>query len=146
MNDDIDPAVQQLVQIFSALEGVKFPELEPGVLHDAIAKVKDRQLELASAEAQVQAMRAALEEEHEGLLRKAHRLQAYLQVFAENDETLRSRLDTLTLPRVRRAKVAEPVALVTESGELVPAPAPKKRGRPRKVVQTSDALFEAAPA
>ncbi len=147
MSDVIDPAVQQLVQIFSALEGVSFPELDPAALREAIVKVKDRQLELASAEAQVLAMRVALDEEHEGLLRRAHRLQAYLQVFSESDDALRTRLEAVSLPRLKR--VAKPV----EAGDgVVAAPvegavAPKKRGRPRKVVPASDGLFaEAAPA
>jgi methionine synthase II (cobalamin-independent) len=147
MSDVIDPAVQQLVQIFSTLEGVSFPELDAPALREAIAKVKDRQLELASAEAQVMAMRAALEEEHEGLLRKAHRLQAYLQVFSDSDDALRTRLEAVALPRVKRAAKAVEVIDGVTPAPIEGAPVPKKRGRPRKVVPASDGLFaEAAPS
>lgn len=137
MNDlDALPAdLQHLLQLFSSLPDVRFPELDPSGLQAAVARVKEHQLELLSIEAQRDAVRLALEEEQETLLRKGHRLHAYLKVFAEQDEALAQKVNALTLPRLRK-----PVVSVSTSSEGEPAPAPKKRGRPRKASAT-DALF-----
>lgn len=138
MNDpDLLPAdLQHLLQLFSSLPDVRFPELDPAGLQVAVARVKERQAELLALEAQKDALRLALDEEHEALLRKGHRLHAYLKVFAEHDEALTTKVNALSLPRLRRPPSA-PV-----EGEL--APAPKKRGRPRKTSST-DALFREEP-
>lgn len=124
---DLLPAdLQQLLQLFSSLPDVRFPELDPGALQVAVARTKERQLELTALEAQREAARLALEEEQEALLRKGHRLLAYLKVYAEHDEALVAKVNALALPRLRKP-------------ESEPAPAPKKRGRPRKASST-DAL------
>ncbi len=93
------------------------------------------------AEAQLDAARRALEEDQEQLLKKAHRLQAWLTVMAETDEGLRQKLDTMVLPRLRRpvVRVEGPQGETVEVTE-----APKKRGRPRKAAPASEALFEDA--
>lgn len=144
--------LQQLLQLFSALPDVRFPELDATSMQSAVARVKDRALELASIEAQLEAVRAQLDEEQESLLRKSHRLHAYLKVFAENDEALAAKVNALTLPRLRKPAAPRPVVTettapdVTADGATAIAVAPKKRGRPRKVVPASDALFaETAP-
>lgn len=135
MNDlELLPAdLQQLLQLFSSLPDVRFPELDATGLQVAVARVKERQLELLHIEAQRDAVRVALDEEQEALLRKGHRLHAYLKVFAEHDEALAVKVNALALPRLRK-----PTSTPLEGAE--PAPAPKKRGRPRKV-SSSDALF-----
>jgi hypothetical protein len=129
--------LQQLLQLFSSLPDVRFPELDPGGLQVAVARVKERQLELLQLEAQRDAVRAALEDEQEALLRKGHRLHAYLKVFAEHDEALAAKVNALALPRLRK-QVA--------SAEGEPAPAPKKRGRPRKTSSTDPLFSEEAGA
>ena len=140
---DLLPAdLQQLLQLFSSLPDVRFPELDPGSLQVAVARVKDRQLELLSIEAQRDAVRLALEEEQETLLRKGHRLHAYLKVFAEHDEVLAVKVNALSLPRLRKPALPRAEAVVVEGA---PAPEPKKRGRPRKTSAT-DALFAEEPA
>lgn len=132
---DLLPAdLQQLLQLFSSLPDVRFPELDPGALQVAVARAKERQLELTALEAQREAARLALEEEQEALLRKGHRLLAYLKVYAEHDEALAAKVNALALPRLRKPL---PTAGV---GDGEPVPAPKKRGRPRKASST-DALF-----
>ena len=123
--------LQQLLQLFSSLPDVRFPELEPSGLQVAVAKVKEKHLELAALEAQREKVRLALEEEQETLLRKGHRLHAYLKVYAEHDEALALKVNVLSLPRLRKQ------AVVSE-GE--PVPAPRKRGRPRKASST-ETLF-----
>lgn len=125
---DVLPAdLQHLLQLFSSLPDVRFPELDPGALQVAVARAKERQLELTALEAQREAARLALEEDQEALLRKGHRLLAYLKVYAEHDEALGEKVNALTLPRLRKL-------------ESEPVPAAKKRGRPRKASST-DALF-----
>jgi hypothetical protein len=141
---DLLPAdLQQLLQLFSSLPDVRFPELDPGSLQVAVARVKDRQLELLSIEAQRDAVRLALDEEQETLLRKGHRLHAYLKVFAEHDEALAVKVNALSLPRLRKPAPARSDASVVVEG--APVPEPKKRGRPRKTSST-DALFAEEPA
>ena len=125
--------LQQLLQLFSSLPDVRFPELEPTGLQVAVAKVKEKHLELAALEAQREKVRLALEEEQEALLRKGHRLHAYLKVYAEHDEALALKVNALALPRLRKP------AVVAE-GE--PVPAPKKRGRPRKPSATETLFTE----
>ena len=132
---DLLPAdLQHLLQLFSSLPDVRFPELEPSGLQVAVAKVKEKHLELALLEAQREKVRLALEEEQETLLRKGHRLHAYLKVYAEHDESLALKVNALSLPRLRKQAAA-----VTE-GE--PVPALKKRGRPRKTSATETLFAE----
>ncbi len=144
--DLLAPDLQQLLQLFSSLPDVRFPELDASALQDAVARVKERHLELLHVEAELQAVRSALDEEQEALLKKGHRLHAYLKVFAEQDEGLAVKVNALSLPRLRRpAAVAKPVVVETVGADgepvIVAAPVPKKRGRPRKVSAT-DALFD----
>ncbi|MFT3707425.1 MAG: hypothetical protein QM817_07130 [Archangium sp.] len=133
---DLDPLpndLQALLQLFSSLPDVRFPDLDAAGLQASVARVKERQLELAALEAQREAVRAELEEQHEALLRRGHRLHSYLKVFAEHDEALAAKVNALVLPKMKRT------AVVATEGDPA-APAPKKRGRPRKVPAT-DALF-----
>ena len=119
--DLIAPDVAQLILLFSAQPDLRFPDLDASVLHEAVARVKETHLEVAQAEAALEVTRAALDLEHQALLRLAQRAHAYLKVFAENDERLNERVEAISLPRPRRtAAPADP---------LNP---PKKRGRPRK--------------
>ncbi|MBE2249894.1 MAG: hypothetical protein IAE78_10115 [Myxococcus sp.] len=138
--DPISPDVHRLIQLFSALPEVKFPDVDAPMLHELVAQVKERHQAVAAAEAQLEAARRALDEEQEALLRKAHRLYAWLTVMAEADEPLRAKLADLVLPRLRKA------APTTTGDGLTLAEAPKKRGRPRKVAPASEALFEDAQA
>ncbi len=142
MNSDTDllpPELQRLLQLFSSLPDVRFPDLDAASLQDAVARVKERHLELMHIEAQRDAVRSALDDEHEALLKKGHRLLSYLKVFAEADATLADKVNTVSLPRLRKVTVVEP-------GATPPVEAPKKRGRPRKEVPSSDALFNEASA
>lgn len=151
MNDTdlLSPDLQQLLQVFSALPNVRFPELDASALQDSVARVKERHLEVLHVEAQFAASRQALDEEQEALLKRGHRLLAYLKVFAETDETLAARLATLSLPRLRKPPAPRPTPepVLLEGQEAAPAPAPKKRGRPRKVpLVATEGLFAPEPA
>jgi hypothetical protein len=139
--DPISPDVQRLIHLFSALPDVKFPDVNAPMLHELVALVKERYQAVEYAEAQVDTARRTLEEDQEQLLKKAHRLHAWLTVMAEADETLRTKLETLVLPRLRKSAVRAD-GPNGEMGEV--AETPKKRGRPRKVAPASEALFEEA--
>ncbi len=136
MNDHelMAPDVAKLIQLFSAQPDLRFPELDAGVLHEAVARLKETHLECVAAEAALQATRLALEREHEALLKLAQRAHAYLKVFAETDERLTAQVDAISLPKPRRG--ADPTA---------PAglEAPRKRGRPRK--DAGPSLFANSP-
>lgn len=138
MTDDtfIDPDIAKLIQLFSAQPELRFPELDASVLQGAVAKVKERAVELAQAEAQLAAVRAALEAEQEALLKKAQRAHAYLEVYADGDEALGQKLEGISLPRPRKSAPRVEVAAPVEG-----APEPKKRGRPRKMQVAEETLF-----
>lgn len=137
--------LQRLLQLFSSLPDVRFPDLDAASLQDAVARVKERHLELMHIEAQQQAVRSALDDEHEALLKKGHRLLAYLKVFAEADEQLAEKVATVSLPRLRRVATQSATSSVSEPSVTPPVDGPKKRGRPRKESAT-DALFGDAQA
>lgn len=131
--------LMKLVQLFSAQPDLRFPDLDAGVLHDAVVRVKERHLELTRAEAALQAVRASLEGDVDALTKLAQRAHAYLRVYAENDEALTQRVEDISLPRARRT------ARVDTAPVDGVALAPKKRGRPRKV-DPSATLFTAVEA
>lgn len=135
----IAPDVAQLILLFSAQPDLRFPDLDAKVLHEAVARVKETSLEVAQAEAALQAAKGVLEREHETLLRLAQRAHAYLKVFAEADERLSEQVEAISLPRLRRTAVVK-----AETGADL-AVAPKRRGRPRKD-STAPSLFEEAAA
>jgi hypothetical protein len=139
-NELLPSDLQQLLQLFSSLPDVRFPDLDATALQTSVARVKERHLELMHIEAQLEAVRQALDEELEGLLRKGHRLHAYLRVFAEHDEVLHAKVEAVSLPRLRRPPASR---AAEEHGDASSAPAPRKRGRPRKV-QTTETLFPGA--
>ncbi|MBM4781143.1 MAG: hypothetical protein GQE15_25915 [Archangiaceae bacterium] len=137
----INPDLHRLIQLFSALPDVKFPDVDAPMLHELVSRVQERHVTVAHAEVALDAARRALDDEQEQLLKKAHRLHAWLTVMAETDEALREKLALVTLPKLRRTT---PRAEVLPPG--VEAVAPKKRGRPRKVVPASEGLFTEAAA
>ncbi len=148
--DLLAPDLHQLLQLFSSLPDVTFPELDAVALQNSVARVKERHLELLHIEAQLQEVRAALDEEQESLLKKGHRLHAYLKVFAEQDDALSEKVNALSLPRLRKPaappKPVEVVVALGADGQPLPPPAPKKRGRPRKVPATDGLFGDAEPA
>lgn len=138
--DLIHPDVHRLVQLFAALPDVKFPDVDVPMLQALVAQLKERHLAVTQAELELEAARRALDEEQEVLLKKAHRLHAWLTVLAEGDEALQAKLTPLSLPRLRRA--------ATKSGPLAEASAeeaaPKRRTRAKKSAPSSEALFSEA--
>lgn len=74
------------------------------------------------------------------LLKKAHRLHAWLTVLAEGDEALQAKLTLLSLPRLRRAATKSGPPAETSAEEA----APKRRTRAKKSAPSSEALFSEA--
>ncbi len=137
MNDTdlVAPDLLKLLELYSAQEALRFPDLDADVLRAHLGRVKERHLDVLRAEAGLLAARAAFEQEQDALARIAQRAAAYLRVYAEGDEALSLQVEALSLPRPRR--VARPAAPQVElaPGEVAPeAPVepPRKRGRPRK--------------
>lgn len=145
MHDDhIAPDVHRLIQLFSALPEVRFPDVDAPMLQELVVRVKERHLAVAQAEAQLEAARRVLEEDQEALLKKAHRLSAWLSVLAQTDEVLAQKLAAISLPKLKRPAPVRPEGVPTaDSAEVV---VPRKRGRPRKVPVASEALFTEAAA
>lgn len=136
MSDDvIHPEVHRLIHLYSALPEVKFPDVDAGMLHELVARAKERHLSVVQAEAAVDAARRVLEDDQEQLLKKAHRLHAWLTVMAETDDGLQAKLLGISLPKQKRTRSES-----APSGDAE-AVAPKKRGRPRKSVPSSEVLF-----
>ena len=129
-SDLIAPEVAKLVHLFSAQANLKFPDLDASVLHEAIARVKERHLEVARAEAVLMVSRAACEEDQELLLKLAQRAHAYLKVYAEADPALGERVEAISLPRLKVK--ARPASELSGALEGL-APTPKRRGRPPRV-------------
>jgi hypothetical protein len=144
MHDElINADIHRLIQLFSALPEVRFPDVDAPMLQELVVRVKERHLAVAQAEAQLDAARRVLEEDQEVLLKKAHRLAAWLAVMAQTDEVLAGKLAAIALPKLKRPAPAR--TEVAEDG-AAEVPAPRKRGRPRKVTPSSEALFSEAPA
>jgi hypothetical protein len=116
---------------------VRFPDVDAPMLHELVGRVKDQYLAVVQAEVVLKAAQQALDDEHENVLKKAHRLHAWLTVMAEADEVLALKLESVSLPRLRKV-------VRSESGEGSPVeePVPKKRGRTRKGLSGTEALFD----
>lgn len=143
----LPPDVQQLLQLFAALPDVRFPDLDVFAMQEAVARLNDRRLELAHIEAQLAMAQSAVDEENEALLKKSHRLLSYLKVFAEHDEALLEKVNALSLPRLKKTATAPRPAVEAVDGEATESlvPAPRKRGRPRKVQANVTMFTEAEP-
>jgi len=133
----INSEVQRLLRLFSTLPDVKFPDVDATVLHELGERVKQRHQAVLEAETQLESARRALEEEHERLLKKAHRLHSWLTVMAETDEPLSAQLLGISLPRQKKTRVEGASATGEEPV------APKKR-RSRRTSAANEALFEEA--
>ncbi len=139
---DLLPAdLLKLLQVFADLPEVQFPDLTPGSLQLEVQQLHERHLQLLHLEAQAQSMQMALDEDQESLLKKGHRLLAYLRIFTEHDEHLAHELNAISLPRLRKATATSRGGdLLTIEGPPFPPPSPKRRNRARAQTAT-DALF-----
>ncbi|MBN1204000.1 MAG: hypothetical protein JXB05_03635 [Myxococcaceae bacterium] len=141
-SDPISPALQDLLKLFGEeLATVKFPDLDRKVLEEAAARVKEKAVELAHAQAALEAARQALYESQEALLQKGQRALAYARIFAEENAELSAKLEAIGLPRpVRKAPRVEGATALEAPAAQGEESAPRRRGRPPKA-RTSAPLF-----
>ena len=139
-HDPIDPALADLLALFEGpLQAVRFPDVDHGTLTELADGVRRCADDVEQARAMLEAAEAALEERKQALLARAQRALAYARVYADGNAELRAQLEQIALPgSALRARIREPEA--AQAGE----PAPRKRGRPRKVREEEEAppLFE----
>jgi hypothetical protein len=141
-SDPISPALQDLLKLFGEeLATVKFPDLDRKVLEEAAGRVKEKAVELAHAQAALEAARQALYESQEALLQKGQRALAYARIFAEENAELSEKLEAISLPRpARKAPRMEGAMALEAPAVQVEESAPRRRGRPPKA-RTSAPLF-----
>ncbi len=168
-----DPAMSELLELFEGpLRDVVFPDVSRDTLRALAAETEEVMAEravhaaalaeaedvLALAEAAVARARAALrdaeavvDDRQRALLSRGQRALSYAKVFAETDPDLHARLCSISLSRIAhrgrppsipgaRAGRGETRALVEQrAGEP-----PRKRGRPRRVVEGADEPVDAS--
>jgi hypothetical protein len=154
MSDPVNPAIRSVIELFASdLAAVKFPDMDAAVLTSSAESVVQRTDELSRAEAALDKARLDLTDAQEALLLKSHRALNYAKVFAEDDTALAAKLEAIALPRAPRrpaARDAEPLLTATEAPAEKPSDAPrppaKRRGRPPKVlISTNAPLFGPMP-
>jgi hypothetical protein len=137
----ISPAIQSLLDLFgTALEDVRFGDVDAGTLARVATDVQSAAAVVASAQTALDQARDVLHERQEALLAQAQRAVAYARVYAESDAALTARLDAIALPKSsRRARTTgDALVLSTESDA-----ARRPRGRPRKAASSAGAAPDA---
>ncbi len=126
----IPAPIQTLVTLFTtSLADVRFADVDAPTLARLSADVEAAAEAAAAAQSALDVARDALQERQDALLLQAQRALAYARVYAEGDAALSQQLDTVNLPRpTRRARGEDTLVLEAEV-----QPAPRPRGRPRKV-------------
>jgi hypothetical protein len=136
--DPIAAPIQAILDLFAKdLADVRFANVDAKTLERIASEVKSAAGVVASAEVALETARATLLEKQDALLQHAQHALAYARVYAENDEAMTARLETITLPRAtRRARAGAEVLLLSAA----PQPSPRARGRGRKTPSTEPML------
>jgi hypothetical protein len=128
--DSIPPFAQEVINLYAeAMPEVRFPDLDLEVLENTANELRTALLSVERATAELEAARAAAQQQSELLEARTARALSYARVFAEGNALLTERI----------------VALGRSSATVAPSAPPKKRGRPRKNTTTDTSLFEAEP-
>ena len=130
----IPPPIQTVLDLFSThLADVRFGDIDAPSLARLAADVQAASDVATAAQIALDSARITLHERQEALLHHAQRALAYARVYAEADESLSACLEAVTLPRAARR--ARPDAAASEALVLTAQanPAPRPRGRPRKL-------------
>jgi hypothetical protein len=136
--DAIPLPVQAILDLFASdLAEVRFADVDANALEQIAVEVKAAANLVESAERALDAARAALQEKQDSLLQHAQRALAYARVYAENDEAMSARLETIALPRATRRPRAGSETLVLSTA---PESRPRVRGRSRKAPSTEPML------
>jgi len=130
--------VQALIEIFnSELANVRFGDMDAKGLAHLASEVQSATDTVANAQASLDAARAMLLERQEAMLQHAERALAYARIYAETNEPLRARLDTVALGSLARSDGAFPPRTKVGVGE-----AGRRRKRSRKAEVESGAASE----
>lgn len=90
--------VLALLDVFGAhAPTLRFPEVDHTTLEALAAEVREAAAEVARCEQALAGARRALDEHHETLRTRAERALAYARIYAEDDATLRERLEAIEL-------------------------------------------------
>jgi hypothetical protein len=108
--DFVPTLAREVLALYAdALPDVRFPDLDLQVLEGAAERVRDAQLEVAQALAELERMRGKLDERQAELNALAERALAYARVFAAGNPELSERVGALanatpseTTPEPRR--------------------------------------------
>ena len=136
----IAPPLQALLDLFATeLADVHFADVDAQLLARLAANLQASADAAAAAQQALERANAVVLERTEALLEQAQRGLAYARVYAERNEALAARLESITLPRPRRPRAEAP------SLSEAPTP-PRRRGRPRKSENGTLDAFPPAPA
>ncbi len=137
--DAVTAPVRAALELFeTALAEVRFADLDAKTLARAAADVEAVAAVVASAQAALDSARSALQERQEILFDKVQRAVAYARVYAENDQALTERLQSIALPRTPRgARTKDDSALVLSSTPQAP---PRPRAGRRKPMHAGPML------
>lgn len=127
-NDSIPPFAQDVINLYTeAMPDVRFPDLDLEVLESTAAELRAALLNVERATAELEAARAAAQQQSELLEARTARALSYARVFAEGNALLTERI----------------AALGRSKSAAVPQSAPpRKRGRPKKSATSDTTLFE----
>jgi hypothetical protein len=128
----ITAPIQEVLALFEGpLKGVSFPGINLEAFEGTFRKVEEKAKEVEKAQAALEAARGALQEAHQEVLQQAKRALAYAWVYAEGNEELLAKLNSIQLT----AKSAKPKASATKAeGDL-----PRRRGRKPKAQVEAEA-------
>ncbi len=145
MNDvsenPVSPAIESLIELFrTELGEVRFPDVDGESLASVASEVRDASTEVARVEEALSAAMRELAQRQEALLQKSHRALAYARIFAEENPELLARLDAVQLPRAGRKATRNELGL--NAGTDAETAGPRRRGRPRKSIDTVTELFQ----
>jgi hypothetical protein len=136
--DSIPLPVQAILDLFAhELADVRFADVDANALEQIAVEVKAAADIVESAELALDAARAALQEKQDSLLQHTQRALAYARVYAESDEAMSARLETIALPRAARRARAGSETLVLSAA---PESRARVRGRSRKAPCTEPML------
>ena len=137
--DAVAPPIRAALELFeTALAEVRFADLDAKTLARSAADVEAVAAVVTSAQAALDSARCALQERQEILLDQVQRAVAYARVYAENDEALTERLQSIALPRTPRSgRTKDDAALVLSS---TPQSSPRPRAGRRKPMNAGPML------
>lgn len=98
VRDPVAEPLLALLDVFGAhAPDLRFPEIDHATLEGLADAVREAAAEVARCEQALSGARRALDERHEALRTRAERAIAYAKIYAEDDATLRERLEAIEL-------------------------------------------------